>query len=103
MLRTLGFSSDIKFKIILVLVHCENVGKKSSSQPLVLLRPSQACLNRGPLQMIFLVFHQNQRQIGKTFSSEERKKKKDRLCLFTNAPVCDHLTVIIIYAKSLKK
>ena len=44
MLRTLDFSSDIKFKILLVLVHCENVGKKSSSQPLALLRPSQARL-----------------------------------------------------------
>lgn len=52
MLRTLGFSSDIKFKILLVLVHCENFSKKSSSQPLVLLRPSQACLIDDPLTLL---------------------------------------------------
>lgn len=28
MLRTLGFSSDIKFKILLVLIHCENFLQK---------------------------------------------------------------------------
>ena len=53
--------------------------------------------------MMFLVFPKNRRQIEKIFFPLTSAKKERPPLLVYKCPVCDHLTVIIIFARSVQK